>query len=76
MGVLACDRYGCENIMCDFYSHTYGYLCYECKNELENTPMTDLQSFMLSSKCTYPAKNDWVEKVNAEFKSRYCEENK
>jgi len=76
MGVLACDRYGCENIMCDFHSDTYGYLCSECKNELENTPMTDLQSFMLSSKCTYPAKNDWVEKVNAEFKSRYYEEDK
>ncbi len=73
MGVLACDRYGCENIMCDFYSHTYGYLCWECKNELENTPMTNFESFMQSAKCTYPDKSSWEESVNSEFRSRYSE---
>lgn len=74
MGVLVCDRNGCDNIMCDFYSHTYGYLCYECKTELENTPMTDFESFMRSAKCTYPSKSAWVNSVNDEFKSRYYEE--
>lgn len=74
MGVLACDRYGCDNIMCDFYSHTYGYLCWECKNELENTPMTDFANFMQSSKVTWPDKSIWQDKVNSEFKSRYEEE--
>jgi len=34
MGVLKCDRKGCENIMCDRYSHKYGYLCDECFEEL------------------------------------------
>jgi hypothetical protein len=34
MGVLACDRSGCENIMCDKYSIDLGYICWECYNEL------------------------------------------
>jgi len=34
MGVLNCDRTGCENIMCDRYSDKYGYICWECFNEL------------------------------------------
>lgn len=33
MGVLACDRRGCENIMCDFYVPSVGYICCECKEE-------------------------------------------
>lgn len=33
MGVLACDRKGCENIMCDYYVPEVGYICYECKDE-------------------------------------------
>jgi hypothetical protein len=37
MGVLNCDRKGCENIMCDYYSHTHGYLCWECRDELLNS---------------------------------------
>lgn len=35
MGVLACDRRDCTNIMCDYYHHEYGYLCYECVSELQ-----------------------------------------
>jgi len=34
MGVLACFRKGCQNIMCDRYSSTYGYICHECFEEL------------------------------------------
>jgi hypothetical protein len=34
MGVLACDRNGCENIMCDRYSHEFGYICEECFKRL------------------------------------------
>lgn len=34
MGVLACDRTSCENIMCDKYSPIFGYICWECYNEL------------------------------------------
>jgi len=34
MGVLACDREGCDNIMCDHYSPKFGYICYSCLQEL------------------------------------------
>ena len=33
MGVLACSRKGCDNIMCDIYIPSVGYVCNECKNE-------------------------------------------
>jgi len=36
MGVLACDRKGCDNIMCDRLSHRYGYICNDCFEELVN----------------------------------------
>lgn len=32
---MACSRRGCENIMCSIYSDEYGYICYDCKKELE-----------------------------------------
>lgn len=35
MGVLNCNRNGCENIMCDYCSSEYGYICWECLCELE-----------------------------------------
>lgn len=33
MGVLRCDRKGCENIMCDTYVAGAGYICEDCKEE-------------------------------------------
>ena len=30
MGVLACNRIKCNNIMCDTYVNTIGYICDEC----------------------------------------------
>ena len=70
MGVLACDRQGCENIMCDYYSHTHGYLCYSCLNELKAT--TILQ-FMSSPASTGGRSYEWENYVESEFKSRYEE---
>ncbi len=35
MGVLACDRKGCENIMCERYSGEYRYICYDCFAEMQ-----------------------------------------
>lgn len=35
MGVLECDRRGCENIMCDYHNHLHGYLCWECMQDLQ-----------------------------------------
>lgn len=34
MGVMACVREDCDNILCDRYSLTYGYICNECFHEL------------------------------------------
>ena len=33
MGVLACDRNGCENIMCDILVMGTYYVCEECAEE-------------------------------------------
>jgi len=35
MGIMSCSRKKCENIMCDVYVKGYGYICNECKRELE-----------------------------------------
>jgi len=54
MGVMACSRDGCENIMCDRYSEQYGYICGECFNELGTTLLEtdsrDIEGFMKSRK--------------------------
>jgi hypothetical protein len=51
MGVLACDRRGCENIMCDRISYKYGYICEECFEELVNKGVrTSVAEFMASDK--------------------------
>lgn len=55
MGVMACDRLGCTNILCEMYSHNHGYICKECHNEmlekLGKTTTTDaINKFMASEK--------------------------
>ncbi len=51
MSVLRCDRNGCENIMCDRYSNTHGYICNECFKELvESGADTNIYKFMRSLK--------------------------
>lgn len=35
MGVMSCSRKECENIMCDIYIQSVGYVCYECRKEFE-----------------------------------------
>ena len=37
MGVMACNRRGCDNIMCNDHSEVTGYICWECKSELEES---------------------------------------
>lgn len=46
MGVLPCDRAGCENIMCDRLSSRYGYICWECFEDLIDSGTTDIKEFM------------------------------
>lgn len=36
MGVMRCDRKGCESILCDLYSPIHGYLCSGCYKDLEH----------------------------------------
>ena len=53
MGILACNRIGCNNIMCDDYSELTGYICWECKIELEEsnpTGIKDVEKFMSTTK--------------------------
>lgn len=48
MSVLQCDREGCDNIMCDRFSHNrQEYICNECFAELVRLgPEIDLNDFM------------------------------
>lgn len=46
MGVLACDRRGCSNIMCDRLSNTYGYICDFCFDELVDSQTRQVAEFM------------------------------
>lgn len=47
MSVLSCNRNGCENVMCDRYSYTFGYLCDECFEELVQKGVgTDIRNFL------------------------------
>jgi len=71
MGVLACDRNGCENIMCDHYSSRYGYLCRECLNELILKGPTDIDVFMGSPKdeIEHVGRN-WEDELFQEFEAR------
>lgn len=70
MGVLACDRRGCERILCDHYSTTYGYLCYSCLDELKTLKggggQMSIAEFMHTATCTYSY--DSVAEVEEEFK--------
>ena len=51
MGVLPCCRLNCEHIMCDRYSSQYGYLCYECFEELVSCGLhQDIEDFLESPK--------------------------
>lgn len=50
MGVLPCDRVGCDNIMCDrlgAYRGIQYYICDRCFDELVRIgPQADVESFM------------------------------
>lgn len=50
MGVLTCNRGDCNNIMCRRYSPKYGYICWECLEELKATQPASIEEFMDSLK--------------------------
>ena len=49
MSVLRCDRYGCENILCNRLSNQFGYLCNDCFTELVESAQ-NIENFMESKK--------------------------
>jgi hypothetical protein len=49
MSVLECERNGCKNVMCDRLSHTYGYLCNECFDELCGSDL-EIEDFLKTRK--------------------------
>ena len=70
MGVLACNRRGCPNIMCDRYSHTYGYICSDCFIELCDKPNISIREFMNTEKddgFVPDIKGEWEKHLNVQF---------
>jgi len=59
MSVLACDRRGCPNVMCDRYSYEYGYICDDCFRELVRSGVrTNVDDFMETEPGPPPPKNE------------------
>lgn len=51
MGVMACTRNDCENVMCNRYSSKFGYICNECFEELVKVyPFITITDFMNTPK--------------------------
>jgi hypothetical protein len=66
MGVMSCSRKECDNIMCDTYVDSVGYICNDCKSEFKEylqkeglNPKTEgqitkeIEKFMATSKDSY-----------------------
>lgn len=68
MGILACDRNGCDNIMCSRYSNYFGYICYDCFQELRDTKnVLTIGDFMQSEKKPHLEESSWEDYINKEF---------
>lgn len=77
MGVKYCMRKGCENIMCERWSPTYGHICEECFNELLDTDGLTIEEFMRTSKEEIYEDNvfdSWIKLCNEEFPLQSLEE--
>ncbi len=68
MGVLRCDRFGCDSILCDRYSNKHGYICESCLDELARIgPDANIEDFMNSGK-VHPDYVTWFRnKLEEEF---------
>lgn len=71
MGVMSCSRRECNNIMCDTYVDSVGYVCNDCKEEFKEylqkmgfSPKTEgqitkeVEKFMATSKGSYAEGNE------------------
>ena len=72
MGVLACDREGCTNVMCDRMSRAHdAYICDECFDELvDSGPETNVHMFMKTPKASL-SQMDRREIALARFESEF-----
>lgn len=71
MGVLRCNRNGCDNMGCDRYSTEHGYICPECFEELVDTgPTTDIKEFMDTPKQSKDREAEARARYNAVFHHR------
>ena len=63
MGVKECNRKGCENIMCDRYSTTFGYICNDCYEEMccSGLPIHIFMSMDKRKKPNYDYENEFKE---------------
>ena len=53
---MECNRRGCDKIMCDRYSSTFGYICDECFEQLQLCGMP-IDMFMSTDKRLWPKYN-------------------
>lgn len=44
MGIKACCRKNCKNVMCDYYFEDMGYLCNSCANAFSDAMLFDDES--------------------------------
>lgn len=71
MGVLACDRRGCDNIMSDNYSHEYGYLCNSCLSDLVEAGPVNIEEWMGIPAGEREGSDYWESFVRDKFETRY-----
>ena len=50
MGSMQCYRVGCENACCDLYNERFGYICFECFEQLVAIGSLDVAAFMADDK--------------------------
>ena len=68
MSVKGCSRQGCENIMCVHSSREFGYICVECKQELQDRGECCISSFMrLEKEQKDNSTFGWVQYIDDEF---------
>jgi hypothetical protein len=67
MGVMSCNRSGCDRVCCDHYSSNYGYLCYGCREELKDKGPCNVAEFMATAPRKLSDDKAWNRYVDDEF---------
>ena len=68
MGIMACNRRGCDGIMCYRFSYTFGYICDSCFKELVTLgPTMDIKEFMENGISYCEFEDNFEELLDGEF---------